>query len=179
MKSILSLFWQICRLRQSPEHVPTYTWFVALVVVANFVGNIAVSVLAGLSTASDNPTAERLTLLQISTGALVSIASTAALVWFALQIRELSQRFFATITALFGCDLLITASFGALLPLLGLAEPLLAAIPLAFLLYLVWFISVMGFILHRALDVQLAAGVCFAVAFSLIGLAVSEVALGR
>ena len=43
MKAILSLFWQICLLRASPAYVPTYGWFVAIVVLANPVCSMLIS----------------------------------------------------------------------------------------------------------------------------------------
>ena len=39
MKAVLNLFWQICLMRQGPEYVPTYGWFVATVVLANMIGS--------------------------------------------------------------------------------------------------------------------------------------------
>lgn len=176
MKPIFSLFWQICRLKQSPEHVPTQTWFVALVVVANLVCSITVSMLttAGIATGEEGSGRE-LSAMATITGIVVGQTTTAVLTWVALQLRDLGTRFFATLTALFGCDLLITACFGALLPLLSLVP---AVSPLIFLLFLIWSISVMGFILHRALQIQLPVGILVAVGFSVIGLAMSEVAIG-
>lgn len=177
MKPIILLFWQICRLKQGPEHVPTATWFVGLVIVANLLCSLLVSGVVNVQFA-DPDLADAgepaLPLLTTATTIVVSQATIAALTWLALQLRELGERFFATITALFGCDLLITACFGALLPLLNLIP---AARALAFLLMLIWSISVMGFILHRALRVQLSIGVLVAVGISIIGLAMSEVAV--
>ena len=46
MKAVLQLFWQICRLKQSPEYVPTQTWFVLLVIAANLICSAAVSLSA-------------------------------------------------------------------------------------------------------------------------------------
>jgi len=43
MKPIFLLFWQICRLKQGPEHVPTQTWFVLLVIVANLLCSLLAS----------------------------------------------------------------------------------------------------------------------------------------
>lgn len=174
MKPILLLFWQICRLKQSPEHVPTQTWFVLLVIVANLVCSLFVSGVVNMQFADANPAEEGLSLLTTATGIVVGQTTTAVLTWLSLQLRELGDRFFATITAMFGCDLLITAFFGGLLPILSLIP---AARALVFLLFLIWSISVMGYILHRSLQVQLTVGILVAVGISIIGLAMSEVAI--
>jgi hypothetical protein len=177
MKPIFLLFWQICRLKQGPEHVPTQTWFVLLVIVANLLCSLLASAAVNAEFAipgDTNVDGQRFSLLTTATSIVVGQTSTAALTWLALQLRELSERFFATITALFGCDLLITACFGILLPLLGFLP---WARALVFLLFLIWSISVMGFILHRALGVQLAVGILVAVGFSIVGLAISEIAI--
>lgn len=173
MKPILLMFWQICRLKQSPAQLPSQTGFALSVIAANLGCSIIVTSLADvlLDTDSTRP----IPLLATATSIVVSQATMAALTWLALQLRDLSGRYFATIAALFGCDLIITACFGALLPLLSLA-PILTA--LAFLLFLVWSISVMGYILHRALEVQLPAGIFMAVGISIIGVAMSDIATG-
>jgi hypothetical protein len=177
MKPILLLFWHICRLKQSPEHVPTHTWFVLLVIIANLVGSLIVSGVVNVEFSEPgdaNEAGQGLPLLATATGIVVGQTTTAVLTWLILQMRELGDRFFATITAMFGCDLLITACFGALLPLLSLIP---SARALVFLLFLIWSISVMGFILHRSLQVQLAVGIMIAVGISIMGLAMSEVAI--
>ena len=48
---------------------------------------------------------------------------------------------------------------------------------MVFLLMLIWSISVMGFILHRSLQVQLSIGILVAIGISIIGVAMSEVAV--
>jgi hypothetical protein len=53
-----------------------------------------------------------------------------------------------------------------------------AAATAAFLAFLVWSVAVAGFILHRALDVRLPIGVGLALGMSLIGVTVSQIAVG-
>ena len=165
MKAVLQLFWQICRLKQSPEYVPTQTWFVLLVVAANLICSVAVSLSAESAPG----------LLTTINSIVVGQTTTAALVWVALNLRDLGGRFLATITALFGCDLIITAVFALVLPLTLLA-PTMA--PLLFLLFVAWSVSVAGFILHRALQVPLALGIVVALGMSVLSLALSQLAIG-
>jgi len=166
MKSIINLFWGICLLRQSPALVPAQGRFVLLVVAANLLTSLVVS----LSSAGSPG------FLPTATGIIVGQAVTASLVWLLLGTRNLGDRFATTIAALFGCDLVITASFGLVLPLFTLFGAPAATV--AFLAFLVWSVAVTGFILHRALDVRLAIGIGLALGMSLISVTVSQIAVG-
>ena len=164
MKSVLQLFWRMCLLRQSPEYVPTQSWFVAAVIAANLVGSLIV-------TAALDPTAGGMTTL---TRIVVGQATNAGLVWLALQFREQPQRLLATLTALFGCDLIITACFGLLVPLFGIVgETGLSLLSLGFL---VWSVAVAGFILSRALTLPFSAGAIIAMGMMVLSVALSQIA---
>ena len=167
MKPILNLFWQICLLRQSPAYVPTYGWFVAMVVVANVVSSTIVSASLG----------EGFALLNTLTSIIVSQTTTAGLVMLALAFKNLGQRFVTTITAIFGCDLLITACFALVLPISRLIGE--AAVTLALVAFLIWSVAVAGFILHRALQTQLAVGIGVAMGISLMSVTLGRVAIGQ
>jgi hypothetical protein len=167
MKTIFDLFWQLCLLRRSPAYVPTYGWFVALVLIANLTS----SALVTLGFGSDQSFLESLNNI------IVGQTTTAALVFLALSLRSVSARFVTTITAMFGCDLIITAAFGLVLPLASQLGPM--AVSLVFLAFLIWSVAVAGYILHRALDVQLAIGVGVAMGISLVSVMISQVATGN
>lgn len=165
MKPIFELFWQICLLRQSPAYVPTQGSFVALVLIANAIASTLVSL---------GPETE-LTVLDILTSVIVNQTVTALLVLLALALRNLTGRFVATITAIFGCDLIITACFALVLPISLMLGQI--ATGLAYLMFLVWSVAVAGFIMHRALGVQLAMGIGVAMAISLLSVTVSQLAI--
>ena len=167
MKPILNLFWQICLLRQSPAYVPTYGWFVVAVVVANVVCSTLVS--ASLD--------EGFEFFSTLTSIIVSQTTTAGLVMLALTFKNMGQRFVTTITAIFGCDLLITACFALVLPISALIGE--AAISLALVAFLIWSVAVGGFILHRALQTQLAVGIGVAMGISLLSVTLGRVAIGQ
>ena len=143
MKAILNLFWQICLLRQSPAYVPSHGAFVAAVVAANLIGSVLVSSAldGGVNT------------LRTATAVIVGQTATAVLVLLALSLKNLGARFVTTITAIFGCDLIITACFAGVLPLATQFGD--AALSVALLGFLVWSVAVAGFILHRALEAPL------------------------
>jgi hypothetical protein len=166
MKAIFDLFWQICLLRQSPAYVPTFGWFVALVVFTNVISSTVVSV--GFNTETS--------ALESLTSVIVGQTTTAVLVLVALSMRNLGSRFVTTITALFGCDLIITACFGLVLPLATHLGQM--AVSLVFLAFLIWSVAVAGYIMHRALDVQLAIGVGVAMGMSLVSVMFSQLAIG-
>ncbi|MCB1684942.1 MAG: hypothetical protein R3E82_17720 [Pseudomonadales bacterium] len=164
MKAVLQLFWRICLLRQSPEVVPTQNWFVATVIALNLLGSMIVS--SFLDSTTDSLT----TLTRI----VVGQATNAGLVWLALQFREHPQRLVATLTALFGCDLIITACFGLLVPLL----PLFGESGMNFLSlgFFVWSVAVAGFIMSRALAVPVVAGSVIAMGMMVFSVAMSQIA---
>ncbi len=166
MKPILNLFWQICLLRQSPAYVPTEGWFVAAVVVANLACSTLVS-------ASIVPGFE---LFHTLTSVIVGQCVTALLVMLALSFKNLAQRFVTTITAIFGCDLLITACFAVVLPLSGLLGP--GAVTFALVVFLIWSVAVAGFVLHRALQAPLGIGIGVAIGIQLMSVTVGNVAAG-
>lgn len=165
MRSIVNLFWQICLLRQSPAPVPTEGWFVATVVVANLLCSVLVS-----ASFDEGPG-----VVAVANSIVVAQAGTALLVLLALSLRGHGARFVTTITAWFGCDLIITACFALVLPVATALGPL--ALSLAFLAFLVWSVAVSGFILHRALEVQLALGIGIAMGISVLSATAAQVAV--
>ncbi len=166
MKTVLNLFWQLCLLRQGPEHVPTQGWFIAAVVL----GNLICSVLLAIAGNTEQQ------VLSIVTSVVVGQATTAGLVGLALFLREHPERLLATITAILGCDLIITACFVILMPLSSsLAD---TALSITYLAFLVWSITVTGFILHRALSTNLAIGITVAMGILVLSVSTSQVAIG-
>lgn len=166
MKAIVTLFWQICLLRQSPARVPANGPFLALVVLGNLACSIAVSV------AFDGSPG----LLTVANSILVGQATTALLVLGALTARGLGERFVTTITAWFGCDLIITACFSVLLPIGTLLGQF--ALSIGLLAFLIWSVAVAGYILHKALTVQFAIGIGVAMGISVFSALTARVTIG-
>jgi len=166
MRAVIRIFWQICLLRGGPQHVPTQPWFVASVVLASL------SLVALITRFYDGQS----TTLHIVTRTVVYHSASAFLLWLALYLRELSNRFPASLTALFGCNLITFAVVSAIIPAAQLLGE--GALALLMLIYLVWSTSVAGFILHRALDVALGIGIGLAIGMSFLSLAISQVAAG-
>lgn len=166
MKAVFQMFWRICLLRQSPAHVPTQSWFVATVVLASLVASVVVSLSID----------QQANTIEIITRVVVGLATTAALVWLATYLREFPSRFIGTLTALFGCDLLITAVFGLLVPVFNLfGEVALSILSLG---YVIWSLTVSGFILAQALSVRVGIGIVIALGITILSMATGQTAIG-
>lgn len=166
MKDVFQVFWHICLLRQSPEYVPTRAWFIFSVITANVLCEVLVSLTVNAE----------LDVLRGVTSSVVYMTTTAALVWLTLQLRTHVERFPATITALFGCDLIITASFALLRPIADLLNA--GAVNALSLLFLIWTVSVAGFIMHRALHTYYVLGIGIALGIAIMSFALSQLAIG-
>lgn len=166
MKAVFQMFWRICLLRQSPAYVPTQGWFVAIVVLASLVTSVVVSLSID----------QQANAIEIVTRVVVGLATTAGLVWLATYLREFPARFIGTLTALFGCDLLITAVFGVLVPVFNLfGEVALSVLSLG---YVIWSLSVSGFILAQALNVRVGIGIVIALGITIMSMATGQTAIG-
>lgn len=166
MRTLFHLFWQICLLRQSPAAVPANGVFVGIVVLANLVCSVAVS--RGFGSEQS--------LLTTATGTIVGQAATAALVWLALYGSGKPERFVTTITAMFGCDLIITACFSLLIPVTATAGATVSGVIL--LLFMVWSVTVAGFILQRAMQIRFGMAVALALGISLFSVIIGQAAIG-
>ena len=164
MTAVLRLFWNICLLRDGPETVPTHTWFLVSLVAAELAMGVVLSAMMY----------PELTLALWLNLALINLAVTAAIAWFALYLRNCEQRFPATLGAILGTEVLIDAvSTLALGATSGVAEATTRWI------VLLWSITVVGFILQRALATRLWVGILLAFAIGLIGTVVAVAFLGE
>lgn len=159
MKAIFILFLQICLFRVGPEAVPTRGWFVVGIIALNVVASVLLPLLN-----------TSLPLTAIAASVVVYHATIAAVVLLAVLLREMPRRFEATITAIFGCDLLLTALNAALYPLLQVW----GALNVAAYVVLFWSIGINGFILHRAISVHIGIGIALSFLFTLMALSMSQ-----
>lgn len=156
MKAIVDLFWNLCLLRVGPEQMPTANLFVVTVLAAN----LLVSALVGLTSPIGNSVATALSAPVISAAVLASGT------WLMLQAKGVPQRFTATLTALLGADVLITAFNW---PLIMLMRPGAEPDGMQFLLgigqfaLIFWWVTISGFVFARALEVSRTQGVAVAV----------------
>lgn len=163
MADVVKLFWGICTLRTGPEHVPTQTWFIAVLVGSQ----LAMAVIAQNYLLPAMPVSLALNM------ALIGIAVSAGIAWFALYVRGLEARFPATLAAMLGAGLLIDFVL-----LLGYVATSGVVREIAYWTCLAWGIVVVGFILHRALACKLWLGGLLSFGMSFAGLVVIQAALG-
>jgi len=169
MKALVSLFWQICLLRRGPEAVPVATGLLGLVVVAD----LTLSLLLAFSVPDALLTEEQLAATSVTPLAaiaslLVSQATFAALIWFATHIRKCVGRFPATITAYFGCDIIVTL---VMIIVVQLTSLLGADIVRALMLVIViWSLAITGFILQRTLSTTTFVALGIALGMQIVSL---------
>ena len=94
--------------------MPTQSWFVASIVLLYTLLGVYLSTRVSGSAV----------VLATLTYLMVSMAATASMTWFALYLRQLEARFPATITALFGCDLVLSALLALLVQFTGATDSL-------------------------------------------------------
>ena len=163
MTAVLRLFWNICLLRDGPETVPTHTWFLASLIAAELAMGVVLSAVLypGLS------------LPLWVNMALINLAVTASIAWFALYLRNSEPRFPATLGAILGTEILIDAMGAlALSATSGVAQRTTGWI------LTVWSITVVGFILHRALTTRLWVGILLSFSAGLLGTFIAVALLG-
>lgn len=164
MTAVLRLFWNICLLRDGPETVPTQTWFLTSLIAAELAMGVVLS--AVLYPA--------LSLALWFNLALINLAVTASIAWFALYLRNSESRFPATLGAILGTEVLIDAVGAlALSATSGVAEQTTRWI------LTVWSVAVIGFILHRALASRLWVGILLSFAAAFLGMFVAIALLGE
>lgn len=163
MTAVLKLFWDMCLLRGGPESVPTHLWFLCALMALQ----LAFSALMLGVVSPALPTALALNV------ALVSLAVTASLVWFALYIRRLEARFPATLGAVVGTSLVIDCAFTLVY---GFTSGVVQQG--AFWVSWLWGVVVIGFILHKALTCKLWTGILLSFAIALISIVIGQAALG-
>ncbi len=163
MLIVLYFFWRVCLLRHDPEIVPKHPYFLFLVLVANLVCSITLSTII-----SGEPA------LRIATGVLVSVATLASLVYLICSLRGAGDRFVWTLSVLLGCDMVLTAIFAVIVPLAQMLNEV--AVLAAYATFMVWSVTVFGFILSRSLKSHMAIGVGLAFSMMLISTGLASLA---
>ena len=165
MLTVITFFWRLCTLRAHAGQVPTAAVFVGLVALAD----IGISILLS---SQWSPAADP---LRLATSITAQQATIACLVWAGLYFRNLDRRFAGTITAIFGCDLLLMTLLGAMTPVaLDVSDSLRQSLLFVFF---VWSLAIVGHILHQALEIRFMFGVATAFAITLLSGIIGNVVL--
>ena len=151
-------------MREGPERVPTPQVLPAAIVI----GKIVLFLLIGAALAS-NPT-----LLAVITSVVVWTTAMGACVFYALFLGNKLNRFSATFTAILGIDLILSTIFGiALVVQQTFAFDVSQSVAMIFQL---WHVAIIGFIMHRALNINLGFGIGVGLLIALFCVTLSEVA---
>lgn len=154
MLKLFKLYVDICLLRAGPQDLPATQSMLALSLLAYTATSIAISVMTqSFGSAIVYGLADTLTL--------------AALTYTLLMLRRLPQRLTQTLSALAGT--------GVVIGLFTLPLVLLQNVPLLLLLLImVWSLTVIGHILHHALNVSLPMGILASTGYLLTSLALAS-----
>ncbi|MCR9276546.1 MAG: hypothetical protein NXH85_01135 [Pseudomonadaceae bacterium] len=171
LRILVSTVWQILLLRRGPQGLPSAPLFVALIAGANLLVSLLVS--TRFDSNSEIPT------LALIASIAVSLATQAALVYFALWVRNVPNRFNPTLAALFACDLVLTALLGIAIGLAGGFDDQSASLTnqLIALAHLIWFVAVGGWVLHHALESSFFVAVLLVIGIYIFALAMSTQAV--
>ena len=165
MLFLVSLFWNICLTRKGPEEVPAQYALIGLLIIGKIVFVLAIA-----SVVADELRALFL-VTQIVTWATVAGLITA----LALQLRDHFSRFIPTFGAILGTDLLVTTLYGLVFLVVRLTgveiAPELGSS--ANVLVELWTTFVVGFIMHRALDLNIGLGILAALIIKMFSVAIS------
>ncbi|PTQ89971.1 hypothetical protein [Agitococcus lubricus] len=165
MQPLLTLFWQVLSFRLGPEDVPYHRALLLLLLAINL------TVTAGGQYLSHPNDASRAVLLPI-----IALSVECMVLALLLQFKQLTARFVQSITAIVGCDTLLTI---ASLPLLVLSvvlpakSPLLAFLGLIEVVILGWSLGLRAFVYHRALNIGLLMANMLAIAIFLLVMTVT------
>ena len=165
MRFLVSLFWNICLTRRGPEEVPAQYALIGLLIIGKIV---FVLVIASALT-------DELRALFLVTQ-IVSWAAVAGLITaLALQLKGHFSRFIPTFGAILGTDLLVTTLYG-----LAFLAVRLSGIEIApgigssaNVLVELWTTFVVGFIMHRALEVNIGLGILAALIIKMFSFTIS------
>lgn len=166
MLPIFSLFWRIAQLKGGPEHLPASNFLLVMITSLNIAVSFIISVSIGTQPAAT-----------VATTILTNLAAQALIICGLLALVGKGARLTQTLTAYFGCDLLLNLVIGcciALMRILGVDFMTTLALVIFF-----WSILVFGYILHKAMEIHMAMSVALAFLLTLITVALRQLAVGQ
>lgn len=186
MIAIVSVFWRICLFKIGPDVIPANNFLLGLLIALNAIvswsASMLLQALLPISPEITNQIDER-ELAAMTDGFLlfsrvfVSLASTAALTWGVLAMMGKGARLYKVLCAMFGADLILTVLTTLAVAIGQLLHPMLGQF--AILAMFIWTVAVIGFILHRALEISLGLGVAAGLFVMTFSFAISQVALSQ
>ena len=184
MTALVSVFWRICLFKSGPDIIPANNFLLGVLIAGNALISWSASMLLQamlpISPEVTNQVGQQeIVLLSDSwllfSRVIVSLATTAALIWGALQLTNFADRTTKVLCAVFGTDIILTI-FTVVAVLIGqLIHPMLGQF--AILAMFFWTIAILGFILHRALAISQGIGVAAGAFILLFSFAITQVTI--
>jgi len=154
MTALLSMYWSICLLKRGPQYVPTQSLFLILLIAANLL----------ISTILQLSFIETETRLSVFSFMVVNLTVTCSMVWAALYFKKLLNRFPQTISAMVGCDLLLTFLGSIAIAFSFSGSPNEQLTQGVVVLFAIWTFAVWGYVLHHALNISVLQGISLSIA---------------
>ena len=166
MQPIFSIFWRITRHHDEPETVPANSHLLAAVALANILVSLGISLALGDKS-----------FFNVAATIVINLAALSVILAGLLAMVGKSARLSQTLTAYFGCDLLLNIFVAIAISLSKLAG--LDLLNNIAIIILVWSTAVFGFIFSRALEIHMILGSSLALVLLLLTFALSQVAVGN
>jgi len=163
MLLLVSLFWNICLMREGPERVPSQQVLPGILVI----GKIVLVMSIGAALGRDP------TVLGVTTSVALWTAALGCCVAYALFLGNKMHRFSPTFGAILGIDLLLSIVFGVALVVLHMLNVQISE-PVS-IVYQLWHMAIIGFIMHRALDITLGIGIGVGLIISIFCVSITQV----
>jgi hypothetical protein len=170
MLQFLSFFWQICLLRTSPERAPVSKGFIGFILVVY----VTSSTLLVTISSSGGPITNAVQLV------ILGIVVQMTCVWLLLLFKRVGYRFRATLVAFLGTNSLLVISTIPLSLSLSFIDnqTMIVFIKAIYWILIVWWLAVAGFILHKAINVNLMLGITLAFTIELLSLITTSTVFG-
>ena len=166
MLPIFSLFWRIAQLKSGPEHLPASSFLLLTITLLNIVVSLVISLSIGTQPATT-----------IATTILTNLAAQALIIYGLLVLVGKGARLTQTLTAYFGCDLLLNLVIGSCIVLMRLLSVDFMT-TLALIIFF-WSILIFGYILRKAMEIHMAMGIALAFLLTLVTVALGQLAVGQ
>tara|TARA_B100000767_G_scaffold130922_1_gene124258 strand:- start:3034 stop:3597 length:564 start_codon:yes stop_codon:yes gene_type:complete len=166
MQAIFSIFWRITSLQDGPETVPTSSNLLAAVTLCNILVSLGISLTLGDKS-----------FFTVAATIVINLAALSLILAGLLAMVGKSSRLSQTLTAYFGCDLLLNIFVAIAISLSKLAG--LDLLNNIAIIILVWSTAVFGFIFSRALEVHMIIGSSLALVLLILTFAISQIAVGN
>ncbi len=153
-------------MRKGPEDVPAQNALIALLIIGKIV--LVLGVIAALN---DDIPALSLTTQVVSWSATVGLLTA-----LALQIRGHFSRFIPTLGAILGSDFLLVGTYGLIFLTVRITgiEVNPGVGDLFNKIFQLWTIFVVGFIMHRALNLNIGLGIVVGLVIMMFSLSISS-----